>query len=145
MTLIVTQCSQRKQLNNMQRRIEATKKGRFQHLQLKMRKIQIHTFTVMKRTSWNIVKGLWKIPSKKGSTFCQSKNLTMDAETCIQQLIFSRCKRNHPDPLHRYTLNKKSNKNMIQTVDEGGKLKNNFAGFNNDLNCASTTGKQYLR
>lgn len=69
----------------------------------------------------------------------------MDAETCIQQLIFSRCKRNHPDPLHRYTLNKKSNKNMIQTVDEGGKLKNNFAGFNNDLNCASTTGKQYLR
>ena len=129
----------------MQRRIEATKKGRFQHLQLKMRKIQIHTFTIMKRTSWSIVKGLWKIPSKKGSTFCQSKNLTMDAETCIQQLIFSRCKRNHPDPLHRYTLNKKSNKNMIQTVDEGGKLKNNFAGFNNDLNCASTTGKQYLR
>lgn len=129
----------------MQRRIEATKKGRFQHLQLKMRKIQIHTFTIMKRTSWNIVKGLWKIPSKKGSTFCQSKNLTMDAETCIQQLIFSRCKRNHPDPLHRYTLNKKSNKNMIQTVDEGGTLKNNFGGFNNDLNCASTTGKQYLR
>ena len=64
-----------------------------------------------------------------------------NAKTCTQPLTCSSCKGNHPTPLHGYTPNKKSKTNGNQTVDRGGNLKNNFAGFNNDLKCASMTGK----
>ena len=60
---------------------------------------------------------------------------------CTQQLTCSSCKGNHPTPLHGYTPNKKSKTDGNQTVDGGENLKNNFAGFNNDLKCASMTGK----
>ena len=64
-----------------------------------------------------------------------------NAKTCTQQLTSSSCKRNHPTPLHGYTTNKKSKTDGNQTVDGGGNLKNNFAGFSNNLKCASMTGK----
>ena len=37
-------------------------KGRFQHLQLEMRRIQMYAFTAMKDTSWNAVIVLWIRP-----------------------------------------------------------------------------------
>ena len=62
-------------------------------------------------------------------------------KTCTQRLICSSCKWNHPTLLHGYTPNKKSKTNGNDAVDGGGNLKNNFAGFNNDLKCANMTGK----
>ena len=56
-------------------------------------------------------------------------------------LACSTCKGNHPTPLHGYTPNTKSKTDGNQTVDGGGNLKNNFAGFNNDLKCTNMTGK----
>ena len=53
----------------------------------------------------------------------------------------SSCKGNHPTPLHGYTPNKKSKTDKNETVDGKENLKINFAGFSNDLECASKTGK----
>ena len=64
-----------------------------------------------------------------------------NAKTCTQQLTCSSCKGSHSTPLHGYTPNKKSKIDGNQTVNGEGNLKNNFAGFNNDLQCASMTGK----
>ena len=63
------------------------------------------------------------------------------AKTFTQRLTCSSCKENHPTPLHGYTPNNKSKADGNQTGDGGGNLKNNFAGFSNDLKCASMTGK----
>ena len=63
------------------------------------------------------------------------------AKTCTQQLTCSSCKGNHPTPLHGYTPNKKSKTDGSQPVDGEGNLKSNFAGFNDDLKCASMTRK----
>ena len=64
-----------------------------------------------------------------------------NAKTCSQRLTCSSCKRNHPTPLHGYIPNRKSKTDGNQTVDGGRNLKNNFADFNNDLECDSMTRK----
>ena len=64
-----------------------------------------------------------------------------NAKICTQQLTCSSCKGNYSVPLHGYTPNKKSKIDGNQTVDGAGNLKSNFAGFNNDLKCASMTEK----
>ena len=65
-----------------------------------------------------------------------------NAKTCTQRSTCSSCKGNYPTPLHGSTPNKKSKADDgNQTVDGEGNLKSNFAGFNNDLKCASMTGK----
>ena len=64
-----------------------------------------------------------------------------NAKTCTQQLTCSSCKGNHPTPLHGYTPNKKSKTDGNQPVDGEENLKSNFAGFNDDLTCASMTRK----
>ena len=64
-----------------------------------------------------------------------------NAKTCTQRLTCSSCKGNHPTPLRRYIPNKKSETDENQTVNGGGNLKNNFAGFNNDSKYASMRGK----
>ena len=64
-----------------------------------------------------------------------------NAKTCTQRLTCSSCKGNHPTPLHGHTPNKKSKADGNQAVDGEENLKSNFAGFNNDFNCASMTGK----
>ena len=71
----------------------------------------------------------------------KSMNESHNAKTCTQWLTCSSCKGNHPTRLHGYTQNKKSKADWNQIVNRGGDLKNNFAGFNNDLKCASMTGK----
>ena len=69
-----------------------------------------------------------------------------NAKTSTQRLTCSSCKGNHPTPLHGYTPNKKSKRDGNQAVDGEGNLKSNFAGFNNDLKCASMKQrKQDLR
>ena len=65
-----------------------------------------------------------------------------NAKTCTQRSTCSSCKGIYPTPLHGSTPNKKSKADDgNQTVDGEGNLKSNFAGFNNDLKCASMTGK----
>ena len=64
-----------------------------------------------------------------------------NAKTCTQRLTCSSCKGNHPTFLHGYTPNKKSKTDGNQAVDGEGNIKSNFAGFNNDLKCASMIGK----
>ena len=56
-------------------------------------------------------------------------------------LTCSSCKGNHPNSLHGYIPNKKSKTDGNQAVDGEGNLKSNFAGLNDDLKCASMTGK----
>ena len=51
------------------------------------------------------------------------------------------CKGNHATPLHGYAPNKTPKKYGRQKIDGGENLKNNFAGFNNDLKCVSVSGK----
>ena len=63
--------------------------------------------------------------------------VTMQRHVCTQQLTCSSCKGIHQTPLHGYAPNKKSKTDGNQTVDGGRNLTNNFAGFNNDLTCAS--------
>ena len=55
-----------------------------------------------------------------------------NAKTCTERLTCSSCKGNHPTPVDGYTPNKKSKTDWNQTVDVGGNLKNNFAGFSID-------------
>ena len=43
--------------------------------------------------------------------------------------------------MHGYAPNKTPKKDGSQKIDGGENLKNNFAGFNNDLKCASVSGK----
>ena len=83
-----------------------------------------------------------KFLAKQESCYGCLKPMTegQNAKTCTQQSTCSSCKCNHPSPLHGCTPNKKS-KAGNQTVDGGENLKNNFAGFNNDLKCSSMTGK----
>ena len=64
-----------------------------------------------------------------------------NAKTCTQESTCSNCHENHPTLLYGYTTNKKSKTDGNQTVDGGGSLKNNFAGFNSNLKCASMTEK----
>ena len=64
-----------------------------------------------------------------------------NAKTCTPRLTCSSCKGNHPTPLHGYAPNKKSETDGNQAVDGERNLKSNFAGFNNDLKCASMTRK----
>ena len=64
-----------------------------------------------------------------------------NAKTCTQRLTCSSYKGNHPTLLHGYTPNKKSNADGNQAVDGERNLKNNFAGFNDDLKNASMTEK----
>ena len=99
-----------------------------------------------KLDSCNIEKTLKKrikFLAKQKSCYGCSKPMTEghNAKTCTQRLTCSSCKGNHPTPLNGYIPNKKSKTDGNQTVDGGGNLKNNFAGFKNDLKCASMTGK----
>ena len=89
------------------------------------------------------LKGRIKFLAKQKSCYGCLKPMTEghNAKTCTQRLTCSSCKGNHPTPLHGYTPNKKSKRDGNQAVDGEGNLKSNFAGFNNDLKCASMTGK----
>ena len=64
-----------------------------------------------------------------------------NAKTCAQRLTCTICKGNHTTPLHGYAPNKTPKKDGSQKIDGGENLKNNFAGFSNDLKCASVSGK----
>ena len=65
-----------------------------------------------------------------------------NAKTCTQRSTCSSCKGNYPTALHGSTPNKKSKADDgNQKMDGEGNLKSNFAGFNNDLKCASMTWK----
>ena len=68
-----------------------------------------------------------------------------NAKTWAQRLTCTICKVNHAAPLHGYAPNKTPKKDRSQKIDGGENLKNNFAGFNNELKCASDQGKQDLR
>ena len=65
-----------------------------------------------------------------------------NANTCTHPLTSFTCKGNHPALLHGYTPKTKFKTDRYQTLDRGGNLKNIFAGFNNDLKCASMTEKR---
>ena len=64
-----------------------------------------------------------------------------NAKTCAQRLTCIICKGNHATPLHGYVPKKTPKKDGSQEIDGGENLKNNFAGFNNDLKYASVSGK----
>ena len=64
-----------------------------------------------------------------------------NAKTCAQRLTCTICKGNHTTPLHGYAPNKTPKKDGSQKIDGGENLKNNFAGFSNDLKCVSVSGK----
>ena len=79
----------------------------------------------------NTLKERIKCLAKQKSCYGCLKPMTEghNAKTCTQRLTCSSCKGNHSTPLHGYTPNKKSKADGNQTVDGGGNLKNNFAGF----------------
>ena len=81
----------------------------------------------MEKTLKERIKFLAK--QKSCSRFLKPMTEGHNAKTCTQRLTCSSCKGNHPTPLHGYTPNKKSKADGNQTVDGGGNLKNNFAGF----------------
>ena len=64
-----------------------------------------------------------------------------NAKTCAQRLTCIICKGNHATPLHGYVPKETPKKDGSQEIDGGENLKNNFAGFNNDLKYASVSGK----